>query len=111
MKERFRKAYRHPTLDAKLSKARLTQEVRCMSKASKQPLPKDRRAPPRTDAIYTPTVYLVDEEQQRIYMEKIEGITVNDRVRQLKLDQPDGTCQTHNENAVLHPDTWNQPLT
>lgn len=90
MKERFRKLYRHPTLDSKLSTARLTQEVRCMAKAKKQTA---REKVKQKESVYTPTVYYVDEDQQRIYMEKIEGITVKERLATLNLDQPEGEHQ------------------
>lgn len=86
MKERFRKAYRHPTLDQQLTKARMTQEVRCMNKARKQQ-PQQRGVTKET--IYTPAIYYVDDDQQRIYMERIQGITVKERLQQLKLDEPE----------------------
>jgi tRNA A-37 threonylcarbamoyl transferase component Bud32 len=87
-KERFLKRYRHPQLDAKLSSARMTQEVRCMTKVRKQVPAKDRSAGQR-EAIYAPTVFHVDDDQRRIYMERIDGVTVKDKLQQLRRDQPD----------------------
>ena len=82
MKERFSKQYRHADLDAKLSTARMTAEVRAMAKS--------RRQAGLADSIYTPTVFHVDEEQRRIYMERIMGHTVKDKMYTLKLDQEEG---------------------
>ncbi|CAG8628534.1 578_t:CDS:2 [Paraglomus occultum] len=64
-KERFKKAYRHPTLDKKLTDRRLVQEARCLVKC-------------RSIGIDAPAVYFVDLENRTIYMEYIEGKTVND---------------------------------
>jgi TP53 regulating kinase and related kinases len=88
VKERFRKTYRHPTLDAKLTERRVTQvcfntiwllclklkdidlllpikEARCLFKC-------------RNVGIDAPVVYFVDLENSTIYMEYIEGKTVNE---------------------------------
>ncbi|KAJ3155215.1 TP53 regulating kinase [Geranomyces variabilis] len=67
VKERFRKAYRHPTLDEKLTSRRVVQEARCLHRM--------RRA-----GVDTPTVYLVDVKASTIYMEFIDGISVRDHI-------------------------------
>ncbi|CAG8604791.1 2462_t:CDS:2 [Paraglomus brasilianum] len=64
-KERFRKTYRHPLLDKKLTDRRLVQEARCLVKC-------------RNIGVDVPAVYFVDLENRTIYMEYIEGKTVND---------------------------------
>eukprot|EP00887_Chlorella_sp_A99_P004781 scaffold4.g4781.t1 len=63
VKERFRKRYRHPALDARLTPARLKAEVRSMLKARKL-------------GVTTPVVYHVDHSLSLIYMERIEGHSV-----------------------------------
>ncbi|KAJ3071162.1 TP53 regulating kinase [Podochytrium sp. JEL0797] len=63
VKERFRKTYRHPVLDEKLSKRRTILEARCLLKAKKS-------------GIDAPAVYLVDPVQSLIYMEFVEGETM-----------------------------------
>lgn len=63
VKERARKAYRVPELDDVLTKRRLVQEARCISKA--------RRA-----GIAAPCIYAVDIKKSRIVMERVEGSTM-----------------------------------
>ncbi|KAF9108215.1 TP53 regulating kinase [Mortierella sp. AM989] len=65
IKERFAKAYRHPTLDKKLTSRRVFQEARCLNRCQKA-------------LIDTPTVYMVDVEKSLIFMEYIEGSSVRD---------------------------------
>ncbi|KAF9436611.1 TP53 regulating kinase [Entomortierella beljakovae] len=65
VKERFAKAYRHPTLDKKLTSRRVVQEARCLNRCQKA-------------LIDTPTVYMVDVDKALIYMEYIEGSSVRD---------------------------------
>ncbi|XP_063688055.1 EKC/KEOPS complex subunit TP53RK-like [Bolinopsis microptera] len=62
-KERFKKAYRHPVLDEKLTNKRLTQECRSLSKC-------------RSLGIRTPTVYYVDHKTNTIYMEYMKHTVV-----------------------------------
>jgi len=59
VKERFKKCYRHPTLDEKLTRRRIGQEVRAISRCRKA-------------GIQTPCVYFIDQERNRIYMEKLQ---------------------------------------
>lgn len=68
VKQRFNKMYRHPILNAKLTRQRLGMEVKGMLKARKL-------------GIRTPTVYLVDQETNSIVMEKMGGVTVKDWLR------------------------------
>ncbi|TDH66681.1 hypothetical protein CCR75_001597 [Bremia lactucae] len=68
VKERIKKSYRLPVLDKKLSHRRLVQEVRCILKC--------RRA-----GVLTPVIYLVDEEKNRLYMQKVAGGTLKDYLR------------------------------
>lgn len=66
VKERFKKAYRHPILDEKLTHRRTSQEVRSIARCRKA-------------GILTPIVYFVDYISHKIYMENIEnGILVKD---------------------------------
>ncbi|KAJ3188081.1 hypothetical protein HK101_009223 [Irineochytrium annulatum] len=68
VKERFRKLYRLPALDEKLTSRRLLQEARCLHRCRKA-------------GIDTPTLYLIDSVNSQIYMEYVEGQTVRDRLR------------------------------
>ncbi len=114
VKERFRKLYRHPQLEDTLSTERLKAEVRALAKARKQtnlfdpnsdelgavipapagaqPLAKAALSVPvrPVPAVYTPAVYLVDEEQKRIVMERIEGVTVKEAMHKLNLSDTVG---------------------
>ncbi|XP_062518871.1 EKC/KEOPS complex subunit TP53RK-like [Corticium candelabrum] len=58
VKERFSRSYRHPTLDTKLRQKRTAQEVRSMMKCRKH-------------GIATPSVFFVENEKCRIYMENL----------------------------------------
>ncbi|KAG9306188.1 hypothetical protein G9A89_016092 [Geosiphon pyriformis] len=68
MKERFKKLYRHPILDKRLTARRVIQEARCLYKC-------------RRSGVDTPVVYFVDVNNSSIYMEYIEGKTVRDILR------------------------------
>jgi TP53 regulating kinase and related kinases len=65
IKQRFKKTYRHPILDDRLTSQRLRQEVRCMLKARKLGVP-------------TPVVYHVDVTTATIYMQHISGSSLKD---------------------------------
>ncbi|KAF8252280.1 kinase-like protein [Wilcoxina mikolae CBS 423.85] len=65
LKFRPRKPYRHPTLDARLTKHRCLSEARLLIRA-------------RSLGIPVPAVYFVDETRGEIYMEWIEGCSVRD---------------------------------
>jgi len=63
IKERFRKRYRHPELDAKLTRQRVVAEARCLARC--------RRA-----GVDSPVVYRVDTVTSKIYMERVEGVAL-----------------------------------
>jgi len=63
VKERFRKDYRHPSLDAKLTHERLAWEARCLHRA-------------RRCGVDAPLLLFVDGLVHRIYMEAVRGVTV-----------------------------------
>ncbi|TPX72986.1 hypothetical protein SpCBS45565_g00145 [Spizellomyces sp. 'palustris'] len=67
VKERFKKAYRHPVLDEKLTARRVIQEARCLQRL--------RRA-----GVDTPMVYMVDTPNSSIYMEYVDGSSVRDYI-------------------------------
>lgn len=62
-KERQIKSYRLKELDTKINKQRLLHEARCLAKCAKF-------------GIAVPCVFFVDTERLRLYMEKIEGLTL-----------------------------------
>lgn len=68
MKERLSKGYRVRALDLKLNRQRLLQEARCMVKCRKAGVP-------------TPTILLVDQARNRLYMEMIQGQTVKELLK------------------------------
>ncbi|KYM93497.1 TP53-regulating kinase [Cyphomyrmex costatus] len=63
VKDRFIKNYRHPELDARLTKDRIKAEARAIIRA-------------KSAGIATPALYLVDLERRSIYMEYVENATV-----------------------------------
>lgn len=60
VKERFKKTYRHPVLDEKLTHRRTSQEVRSMARCRKA-------------GISTPVVYFVDYTTHKIYMANVQN--------------------------------------
>lgn len=68
IKERFSKAYRHPELDKSLTVQRTKAEVRSIMRC-------------RMIGICTPTVYFVDMERHRIFMEHVPAsVTVREYI-------------------------------
>ena len=65
VKERVEKRYRHPTLEASLSKRRLNQEARCILRA-------------RKNGVAAPCIFHIDYEAARIYMSFIVGTTLKE---------------------------------
>ncbi|MCJ1297093.1 serine/threonine-protein kinase bud32 [Xylographa carneopallida] len=63
VKQRFVKAYRHPSLDHSLTKQRLWSECRSAVRV-------------RRGGVDAPAVYYVDEEERLIVMERVDGVTV-----------------------------------
>ena len=78
VKERFKKAYRHPVLDEKLTHRRTSQEVRSMARC-------------RRSGISTPVVYFVDYTTHRIYMENVKNAVPVKEFINSKLRQDSGT--------------------
>lgn len=74
LKERFAKKYRHPELDAKLTKDRFRGEVRSLVRCKAIP------------GIRTPTLYFVDPEKSLFVMEFVEGMTCRDYIREHRND-------------------------
>ena len=68
VKQRFKKTYRHPTLDAKLTRSRLNTEAGSIMRARKL-------------GVVTPTLYYVDTQQSSIFMEQVQGRPLKDLIR------------------------------
>lgn len=65
VKERFKKNYRHPVLDAAITTERIKNEARALVRC-------------RIKGIKTPTIYLLDNKEGRIYLEYFKNsITVS----------------------------------
>ena len=69
VKQRFKKTYRHPTLDAKITRARLVGETRALIRARRLGVP-------------TPSLLYVDARQNAIYMERVAGRTLKELIRE-----------------------------
>eukprot|EP01041_Mallomonas_annulata_P007779 gene7779-15915_t len=63
VKERISKKYRVPSLDSKINKQRILQEARCMVKCLRV-------------GVLTPSIFMLDMDNNRIVMERIIGITL-----------------------------------
>jgi len=74
IKQRFKKKYRHPTLDTKLTKQRLTSEARSLVKARKL-------------GVHCPTLLHVDMDMSSLYLEKINGKSVKELLFSGELDE------------------------
>lgn len=82
VKERFKKSYRHPSLDEKLTRRRIGQEVRAILRCRKA-------------GIHTPCVYFVDHETNSIFMEKMHNYcTAREIIADLLTK---GTCEAANQ--------------
>ncbi|KAF3908823.1 hypothetical protein ABW21_db0203108 [Orbilia brochopaga] len=77
LKVRPRKAYRHATLDLRLTKHRCVSEARLLNRC-------------RTMGVPCPAVYFVDERNGEITMEWIEGPSIRDLLQQLIEGSRDG---------------------
>lgn len=84
IKERFQKNYRHPDLDVAITKERIRNESRSIVRC-------------KTADVRTPTLYLVDFERRRIYMQHFEkSVTIKDYIILfLKEEQNDNGDQTN----------------
>ncbi|KJH42428.1 Kae1-associated kinase Bud32 [Dictyocaulus viviparus] len=76
MKERFVKKYRHPALDRQLNKTRMRNELRGLVKA-------------RELGICVPAVFFVDDDKNRLIMERIEGCTANSWIQSKRMKDDD----------------------
>jgi TP53 regulating kinase-like protein len=74
VKQRFKKTYRHPTLDAKITRARLVGETRALVRARRLGVP-------------TPSLLYVDARQNAIYMERVPGRTLKELIREGMSDE------------------------
>ena len=74
VKQRFKKTYRHPTLDAKITRARLVGETRALVRARKLGVP-------------TPSLFYVDKRQNAIYMERVPGRSLKELIREGMSDE------------------------
>lgn len=75
LKERFAKKYRHPDLDAKLTKDRFRGEVRSLVRCKTIP------------GLRTPTLYFVDQDRSLFVMEFVEGMTCRDFIKTNREDE------------------------
>lgn len=83
IKERFKKEYRHPDLDASITKDRIKNEARAIVRC-------------KTIGVTTPTLYLVDFERRRIYMQYYDNsITIKDHIIK--------TMQDNTNPDILNP--------
>mmetsp|Transcript_9820 Transcript_9820/g.18470 ORF Transcript_9820/g.18470 Transcript_9820/m.18470 type:complete len:240 (+) Transcript_9820:292-1011(+) len=92
IKQRFKKTYRHPSLDLKLTKQRLNQEARSLVKARKL-------------GVHCPTLLHVDTEMSCLYLEKVPGQMVKELLYsgELSKEDVDGTMrQIGRAVATLH---------
>jgi len=74
LKERFSKQYRHPDLDAKLTKERFRGEIRSLMRA-------------KTVGIRTPTLYWVDSNSSSFVMEYLDAPTCRDYIKANRADE------------------------
>lgn len=106
VKERFKKNYRHPDLDETITKERIRNEARSIVRC-------------KTIGVKTPTLYLVDFDRRRIYMQYFEdSITAKDFIiNTKKLEAEDGdrrlnvlaqkigkTVRLLHEHSIIHGD-------
>ncbi|CAL1532365.1 unnamed protein product [Lymnaea stagnalis] len=77
IKERFKKSYRHPTLDVSLTSQRLKAEVRANLRC-------------RMAGILTPTIFMVNFDNSSIYMQEIQdAITVREYIATIQEQHKD----------------------
>ncbi|CAK8692569.1 unnamed protein product [Clavelina lepadiformis] len=78
VKERFPKKYRLQEIDEKLTKKRLSQEVKALQRCRKA-------------GILTPIIYFVDTTRSIIFLEKIDGETVRQHIVSVRKMQEDSS--------------------
>jgi len=74
VKQRFKKKYRHPVLDEKLTRSRLLAECRSLMKA-------------RILGVQAPTVLFVDKSSASIFMERIEGKSLKEVLKSISKEE------------------------
>ena len=74
VKQRFKKKYRHPVLDQKLTRSRLLAECRSLMKA-------------RILGVQAPTVLFVDKSSASIFMERIEGKSLKEVLKSISKEE------------------------
>lgn len=89
-KQRFAKSYRHPELDGRLTRARTVAEARCLLRARKLGVP-------------TPLLLHADTAACVLYMERVGGDTVKQRLRDGLAQDADGTPFARSLSSPLAP--------
>ena len=84
VKQRFVKRYRHPSLDSSISRQRLWSECRSAVRV-------------RRSGVDAPVVYYVDEAERLIVMERVDGVTVKQWMR----DEESKQATADNETAAV----------
>jgi TP53 regulating kinase-like protein len=97
MKERFSKNYRHPVLDAKLTKQRLVKEAKNIAKCRQQ-------------GIEVPTIFNVDKTKNLIYMEYIEGCSVKEHLRKFEKEANSSLEHVWDESCLEISDAVGQVI-
>ena len=71
VKERFSKRYRLPEIDAKLTRKRVSQEIRALQRCRKV-------------GIHTPAVYFVDMIKNVIFLERLNCVTMREHIKTMR---------------------------
>jgi Kae1-associated kinase Bud32 len=87
-KHRFKKSYRIPALDEKLTKERVSQEAKMIVRLGK------------LKAVSTPCLYLVDLSTNTIYMEHINAPSVRDCIQDSFENKGDKDANSKQNNSV-----------
>ena len=100
-KERFPKKYRHPVIDERITKKRVSQEVKSLQRCRKH-------------GIRTPHVYFVDTSSNVMILEKVEGELLKDMINNRTEENQEsvrkllglfGSCLAAMHNAnIIHGD-------
>lgn len=100
VKYRFAKKYRHPDLDTKLTRQRTSNEAKALARARKLD-------------VLAPTLYYVDLEGKCLYLERVRGISVKERIFQGRTEEDDlkevlrnigRAVATLHDGGVIHGD-------
>jgi TP53 regulating kinase-like protein len=90
VKQRFRKKYRHPVLDQKLTRSRLFAECRSLMKA-------------RILGVQAPTVLFVDKRSSSIFMERVEGKSLKEVLKSIAAEEHEEGEQKKEEEKTTPP--------